>query len=236
MSSMFPDDPIQQSGREAWRADTASPSELRRGYARFLQRRARRRSGSRLVGFVVIGVLFGVGLAQAASTVQQRWFSARPTVQAPTRLPQSSARPAVMPTSGSSAAFTAASSTEPTVPPLASPRASAPVTPAPQLPLPVREQWQRAAAALRDRDFERARSALLEIERSAPGAEGDAARLARAQLLDSHGGHREALLLAEELAGQARSAQVRSKARELAAQWRKSSAADRSDTKGPATQ
>lgn len=235
MSSTLPDEPIPDSARAAWRADTASPSELRRGYARFLQGRARGRSSPRFVGFVVAGVLLGVGLAQAASTVQRRWIGARETVQTPTKVMPPPARLPARP----SATVTAPAPSERAAAPQASvPRASAsPPALVPQPSLPAQEQWQRAAAALRDRDFERARSALIEIERSAPaGAERDAARLARAQLLDSHGHLDDALRLADELARQARSEHVQAKARELAAQWRKRADANRSVTTGSATQ
>jgi hypothetical protein len=81
----------------------------------------------------------------------------------------------------------------------------------------VDAQWRRAAAALRDDDFERARSALIEVERSAGIDEADAARLARAQLLASRGHRDEALALARVLAEQARPTLVRENARRLVA-------------------
>jgi hypothetical protein len=231
MSSTPPDpDILPRSAVEAWRADTASISELREGYARFSRRRTKRSFAPRALGIAGGVLLLGIGLAQAANLVPASWLGL------PGVAPQPS--PAVAPSTGVKPSLPEKRSVAPVPLPASAPLRVAPapsvppaVTPpatsatsvrrspaAASAPAPyVDEQWRRAASALRDDDFERARSALLEIERSASLEEGDTARLARAQLLASHGQRDQALALARVLAGQARSSLVRDNARRLVA-------------------
>lgn len=221
---------VPQALVDAWRADTASPAELRLGYARYMRRRPARGAWLRLAGRVAAGLVLGVGLAQAASLVHTRWIApkellhvAPPPVKAPhvnvtvsaslpaAPLPSASAPPPVAPHAGGSGHA----------------RAEPP-------PGFVQEQWQQAAAALRDRDFVRAEAAFIQIERSANGAEGDAARLARAQLLASYGRTAEARTLASDLQEHAHSALVRDKARALWARLSKIESEHRSTGAAPA--
>ena len=238
MSSIPPDEAILPGAfAQAWRADQASTTELRRGYARFMRQQ---RSASRRPPFVrwlVGGLVLGLGLAQAASAASTRWFGAH-EVPAPAPAPLSAH---LLPAHvvGASRAIV-----EPEAPSLAPPSpALVPSAQPPNLqrnaPRPragevaadpyTQEQWQHAAAALRENDFVRAQQALLEVEHHNEGAERDAARLARAQLLASHGRAEQALTLASELQARAESPLVREKARALVARLSKNGTVDRSN-------
>lgn len=212
MNSTHPEPPVLPLALvEAWRADAATLPELRRGYARFTRRRPVANALLSVARLVAFGIVLGVGLAQAASLVQRRWFAAELQVTLPPS--QSSVRAPTLVASSAHAA--------PTVSPVAAPSEAVhvvgvvsgrPLAPAPAF---AQEQWQRAALALRDHDFARAEAAFIQIERSVGGAEGDAARLARAQLLASYGRTAEAQTLASDLQDHAQSALVRGKARAL---------------------
>jgi hypothetical protein len=184
-------------------------------------------SVARLVAF---GIVLGVGLAQAASLVQRRWFARELQVTVPPG--QGGARAPTVVASSPHAAPTvnpvAAPSAAPHVVGVVSGRAAAPA------PAFAQEQWQRAAQALRDHDFARAQAAFLQIERSVGGAEGDAARLARAQLLASYGRTEEAQTLASDLQEHAQSALVRGKARALLTTLTKIDISHRSSEPAPA--
>lgn len=228
---------------EAWRADTASAGELRQGYARFMRQQAT--SGvPRIARWLVVGLVFGVGLAQAASIAVPRLLgspgrqelNAAPAKPAPQNPP---ARPAVAkpsavevePQPGDAAEKPAA---EKPAFPGASAQTLAPAPGAAAGARYVQQQWQQAAAALRDKDFAKAHTALSEIERSAGSSEREAARLARAQLLASHGRTAEALSLANELTERASSSLVRDKAHDLLRQISEKSPTQRSIKPGTA--
>lgn len=225
-SPRFEADSLPREMVEAWRSDRASTDELRRGYARFVARRRPNRRPVRFTYWLVIGGLLGVGLAQAATHVPWRSLGLGAPVLEPQRRPQKvgaerpnpgAERPSALPLPIASVVETSPSPEPPTLPlpqseaPARSAGAPAPAAKAAQ----IQEQWQRASAALRANDFARANQGLLEIERSAPGAEGDAARLARAQLLLSHGRVAEATGLLASLEQRAQSELVRRKAREM---------------------
>jgi hypothetical protein len=204
---------------DAWQADVPSPAELRRGYARYMRKRPKRTARG-LARWILAGLMLGVGLAQAATRVPKHWLgSQEPLILAPTptRTPAEQLR---RPDEA-----TAAPSPDPvTAAPAERVRATLPAVPAawpsstPAQPALVQEQWQRAAAAMRAKDVAAAQSALLDVELHTTGAERDAARLARAQLLASSGRRAESLSLATELAATASSSAVRAKARELSSQ------------------
>jgi hypothetical protein len=228
MSSLPPDQsPLPRALFEAWRADKATTAELRHGYARFLRGRSSARGLPRAVRWLIAGLVVGLGVAQAAPLTPWRWLgitrgievrSAQPASAASARARRSgpglsrAADPDPVPS-----AAEAPSSAEPPKAP-----ATPPAIPAPAIPTTpaaraahVREQWQRAASALRVSNFAQAHQAFLELEHSTSGGERDAARLARAQLLSSHGRGSEARPLLEDLASHAESSTVRSKARAL---------------------
>jgi hypothetical protein len=223
---------------QAWRADRASLAEVRRSYARFVEKQRSPRRPVRFALWVVIGTLLGVGLAQAATHAPWRWLGPganvtlspqrfTPAEEAPPTRRAAVESPAALASHG---AVVASEPDVPSVPPPAAPlRGAAVASAAPVVEMtPIQAQWQRASLALRAGDFANAHQALLEIERSAPGGERDAARLARAQLLSSHGRAAEAtsLLLALEQAAQ--SQLVRRKARELLGRDSESNEPDRS--------
>ena len=229
MSSIPPDeDTLPAALAQAWRVDEPSTAELRRGYARFVRGQRRTVRMPLFARWLVGGMVLGLGLAQAASAVQVRWLS-------PRELPAPPLPPArvAAPTGRIAGPIPAvSSSTKP------DDSSAQPLNPQPGLPHratreaskpEVQEQWQRAAAALRENDFVRAQQALLEVERRADGAERDAAELARAQLLASNGRANEALTLASELQVHAQTPLVREKARALAARLSKNASADRSN-------
>lgn len=207
---------------EAWRADRASTDEVRRAYARFVERQRPRRRPLRFVYWVVVGSVLGVGLAQAATHAPWQAFGFGTRVVQPQRVAQ---RARAVSSPGPPSAV--ASSVEPVA------EAKAEAAPAPAAAAPstglasssvvakaaqIQEQWQRVSSALRANDFATANRGLLEIERSAPGGEGDAAKLARAQLLLSHGRAAEATGLLTSLSQRAQSELVRRKASEMLGQ------------------
>lgn len=196
---------------EAWRADVPSPAELRRGYARYMRRRPAGGAWLRLVARVAVGLVLGVGLAQAASVVHARWVARQEPTRALPSPPRAQRVQSVAPANVPALPVPSAS-TPPVAAHVPSTSAHTHFEPPPGF---VQEQWQRAAEALRDRDFVRAEAAFIQIERNVGGAEGDAARLARAQLLASYGRTAEARTLASDLQEHARSALVREKARAL---------------------
>ena len=225
---------------EAWRADRASAAELSRGYRRFANRPRRRHASLRLAYWLFAGLLLGVSLAQAATSAPWHWWGigTRSKAELPPSRRAAPTRTAPAPAAASPDATavdapTPVSSAKPAPEPkrgvAVSPTSSRPAT-------PVVEQWQRAASALRGKDFAKANQALLDVERSATGGERDAARLARAQLLSSNGSVAEATRLLDDLQQRAQSELVRRKARELLLGLSQSVAGHRSATPGPDTQ
>jgi hypothetical protein len=242
---------VSRSLVDAWQADTASTAELRRGYARFTRRPPAQSAIARLASGLVLGVVLGVGLAQGASmAIRPRWLGvqekmaqvkapaptkAKAKAKAPTPAPpaapvsiapQPDLPVAVQPISTP----TPASARSAAVPNIGAMR-SAPPSSSSAIPY-VQQQWQETAAALRANDFERAQTALREVEHSAGGSERDAARLARAQLLSSHGQTTEALVLLRHLQAHAQSAVVREQSRSLIARL-ESSARERAAEPAP---
>lgn len=221
---------------DAWRSDTASPAELRRGYARFTRVQPKQSAVARLASGLALGLLLGVGLAQGASMLPlQRWLGAQEV--------QVHATPQVATPAATRAGDVAAIAPQPDLPSVESPTATPsptlrphPVADSARVALPsgsssvpyVQQQWQQAAAALRANDFAQAQAALLEVERSVGGGERDAARLARAQLLSSHGRTSEALQLLRDLQAHAQSGVVREQSRSLSARLEKIAESQRS--------
>src|SRR5689334_11486361 len=81
-SPLLEDSPLPPAAVDAWRADRPSPGELRRGYAKYLERRSARRARRPWL-WVGAGMLLGVSLAQAAVLVSPGWFGpAQPAASA----------------------------------------------------------------------------------------------------------------------------------------------------------
>jgi hypothetical protein len=238
MSPSRPEEmPVPRALAEAWRADRAWPDEVRRSYQRFLSKgRARQRSAvSSLARWVTLGVLLGVGLAQAASLVpwasssgaRQRAVPARASSGRAGFAPKPWAAPIAAPSRTESAASPPPTSPAPT-PTLTSRSVAVPTLASSAVSARVQARWQDAAAALRADDFVSAERALLEIELSTAGAQRDAARLARAQLLWRHGRTREALPILNDLGEHAKSELVRAQARGLSNREREIDSTNRS--------
>lgn len=248
MSSLPPEESVVPPALgQAWHAAKPSAGELQRGYSRYLRRRSPQRKAFGIARWVLGGLVLGAGLAQAASmTPWQRWFGqnqvvlphapAAPNKLDSTKTPVVEAAPAPPLADAPAPSGTAVVAPAPVAPaPVALPANAA--TPAPSVAAPtpssaasfrVQEQWRLAAEGLRSGNFNQAHQALLELERTTGGGERDAARLARAQLLSSHGRGAEALALSLELEAHGSSSLVRDKARELRLRLTKNSAADRS--------
>ncbi len=230
-------DPLPRPLVEAWRAAKPVAPELQRGYSRFLRRQKPRRSASAFARWVIGGVLFGAGLAHAATTRPWRAWTANEVVAPqPVRAvakvqpslpiaPQPSLPVAPMP---APTPIQLADAPElPRKPALASKLASPAAAPS-AVSFRVQEQWRLAAEGLRTGNSKQAERALLELERSAHGGEREAAQLARAQVLARQGNGGEALRLAAELGRSASSNVVRDKARELRRTLSKNVSEDRS--------
>lgn len=224
MSSHLPEDTrLPEAFVQAWRDDSASTAEVRRAYMRFLQRRPTRGRvpALQVVGWMLAGMLLGMSGVYAATggPWKELWFRAPKPAEsvAPVRerVPRRDA-PKV----------SAEAPEEPAAAPSNSPR-SAPVAAAGARPSPS-EHWRRAVRGLRDRDFDSASAALLELEAHAGPAERETAQLVRAQLLLSQGRGSEARLLLQTLQSSARSAVVRQKASLLFERSEKSDASQRS--------
>lgn len=235
---------------QAWHGGKPSAGELQRGYSRYLRRHAPKRKPFGIARWVIGGIVLGAGLAQAATvTPWQRWFGQNQVVLP--RAPSPHAAPALEPRRPAAAPVVEVAPTPdvalaPSAPVVASapaaaasasaavPARSAAVPTAPSAAsFRVQEQWRLAAEGLRSGNFNQAQEALLELERTTGGGERDAARLARAQLLSSHGRGAEALALSRDLEAHASSSLVRDKARDLRLRLTKNSGADRSASELP---
>lgn len=233
MSSRLPDDEALPSSLvEAWRADEADETALRRAFLSFSARRAKGRSSVRLVlSGVLVGVVIGMGSVYAATGPLGLWHE-------PAQRSLAKAQPRRFATGLSR-------STPPTPAPL--PVVKAPVERInPVQPLPLAsseeghghdgknsEQWQRAARGLRDSDYASAEAALAELMQRGSAAERESARLVRAQLLLTRGELDAASRELAELRSRAASRSVREKASELYERARQSQSPSRSFSDAP---
>ena len=244
MSSAPPEETVvPQALAHAWHQGKPTSPELQRSYARYLRRSQPQRKAFGVARWVVGGLLLGVGLAQAASvTPWQRWFGQNQVISLPA--PSKAHTPSNPQIPAAPHTLEAAPEQAVTQAPVAapSPVAVSGVLPSARTQTPsaaspaavrAREQWRLAADGLRSGDFNGANLALLELERTTGGGERDAARLARAQLLSSHGHNAEALAISRELEQRASSSVVRDKARDLRESLTKNSTTDRSPAAAP---
>jgi hypothetical protein len=213
MSSFPPDDePLSRGWIDAFRGDSADTGQVRRAYLRFLQRSrpARRRASAlQVAGWVLAGVLLGMSSVYAATGPLRLWWQPQPLAERHAALPPAVTTPNPQPTLPQKSAVDAMA-------PVASAQALLPAVPsAPSAAAAAREEWQRAARGLRERDFETANRALEELARRASGAERESAQLVQAQLLLSQGREADAVTLLRALSGSAHSPSVRQKASEL---------------------
>jgi len=220
----------------AWRADAEHDPEQQQAYLRFLQKRPLKTRVHRLpvIGWLTAGMLLGMGSLYAATSVPWRLLltSSNSTQE------HHAARPAAPARNGS--VPTAALPSSPPPPPLpqesparASATFSEHVEPAPSPTTP--ESWQRAARALRERDFDTANDALARLSQQGSQAEREAASLVRAQFLLNEQRSEEAQALLLELRRTSSSAQIRDRANKLLSSLQKSPASHRSFENGVGT-
>ncbi|MES1187156.1 MAG: hypothetical protein ABUL60_25290 [Myxococcales bacterium] len=219
MSSLHPDDErLSRDWVEAFRGNTGHTEQVSRSYLRFLQRARpsyRQPPMAQIAGWVLVGVVVGMSSVYAATGPLQRWWQREPLVE-----PRASLVPVDTATNPQP---TLLQRTEVDAPP---PAPSAPVLPPSALSGPApssssaaaaaaREEWQRAARGLRERDFDTANRALEELVHSASGAERESAQLVQAQLLLSQGREADAVNVLRVLLGSAHSPSVRQKSSDL---------------------
>lgn len=233
MSSVDPESlPPTATLSRAWREAEPDDAAVGRAYLRFLQRRParKRRPAWQVAGWVVVGMLLGMGSLYAATA--KPWRQLVGDAQAPT---SKTAHGPDQTTHGNPAPAPVAVSAVPSASgvPSAEPRDAA--TPRPDSAVAARESWQRAARSLREQDFVTAGEALRRLSEQGTKPERESAELVRAQLLLSQGQRAEALELATALATSAETASIRRKAAELANEARKSSASKRSFEPGAGT-
>lgn len=216
MSSPLPEPGILSSAVvRGWRADQASDLDIQRAYLRFLGRgQAKRRSAALVAaGWVLAGMLFGMGSLYAATVALPRLFEpASRASESVVSVPSSKVGPGPV---GALQVSPSVSAAAPTAPPVSStPRkASSEPVATPSAP----EEWQRVTRAMRDHDYDSAKAALGQLEAGASADEREAAQLVRAQLLLKEGREQEATALLQGLQTSARSLSVRQKATELLA-------------------
>lgn len=204
-------------------ADTANEAKIERAYRRFAVRRlgVATAAGSRplrpLLAAFCAGILLSVGSLYAATSAPWHLLGFRTeklAKPAPSSAPRAkkavpAPRPPEAETQHAPAAAQVPSSTGPSVTPE---RAAAPDSSAAAL-----ETWRRAAAGMREQDYDTASDALLKLSQQGSRGEREAARLVRAHLLLEQGRAAEAQPILDELRASAESPLIRRKAGELLA-------------------
>lgn len=202
------------------REDQPSQRALTAAYERFGRSPRRRTPGPLVSRWLIAGLVMGLGIAFGADAVVQRLGPPRPAaLPAPVAVPRAATRktgpflpnrqevPA--PTSEPLLPGTAA---PPRAPSATNAKGSAVVGERPPADSAI---WAKAAQGLRNNDFAETEAALATLEHSGSTGDREAARLIRAQLMLHQGDQSGARSLLQDLAGNAQSAQVRSKAQSL---------------------
>ena len=217
MSSRLRDaERLPQALVDAWREDGVDAAQVRRAYLRFLRTRrpARlRASAPQVVGWLLLGVVIGMGSLYAATGPLRFLGPREPLVVMRAPKPRAAEQPPARSLAPADAAAEAPAPSSLGVarrPPSESVAAAAPVPSASNS-----EQWRRAARGLRERDFDTANAALEELARHGTSAERESAQLVQAQLLISQQRTSEAERLLRALQASARSTSVREKVTEL---------------------
>ncbi len=222
--------PLPEAVWDLYRRDEPDPRAIQAAYLRFAARRPEPLSAFRLLRWLVAGFAAGWGVAFAATGDPLFGAGLRRDVPAPVVEARASVR-TYAPSPASAPATQSAFPPELPAPEPKPPNGSAHSGgAAPQAvleePPTIDPKWQRAAAALRARDYEAAEEALREVETAGAPADRDAASLALAQVLLTRGRVVEARARLERLSMHAGSALVREKATTLLAEL--SSPGDRS--------
>jgi hypothetical protein len=215
--------PLPESIWNLLRRDEADPRAIRAAYWRFSRRRVEPISALRVLRWLAAGFAAGWGVAFAATgdpLFGAGLMRTRPppaVVASTSAVPRAVTRPARAPTAPSATPPSESATTD-SKPPSPSARA---VGSTPQVALPevttADAKWQRAAVALKARDYTTAETALRELERGGTPSERDAASLSLAQVLLTRGRTVEARARLERLSVNASSAAVREKATALLA-------------------
>jgi hypothetical protein len=218
---------------DALREDEPDPRDIERAYLRFTTPRARSVLPAGLWRWFAAGLVSGWGVVFAATGDPLFGAGLSPTpppvdMPAPTEAPRAPARfpsraPAVPPPDAAPSEGLTPPGTARGVSPdfdaLRTPAATRSVAPAfdSALAPPDRldPKWQRAARALKVRDYAEAESALLALVASGAPADREAASLSLAQVLVARGRSAEARVRLEQLKASARSPLVREKSSAL---------------------
>jgi hypothetical protein len=226
--------PLPGSLWDALRRDEPDPRAVQRAYLRFVTSPRARALHLGLVSWLVAGFVLGWGVVFAAT--------GDPLFGAGLRAPAHAIVPPVVapslvraPASPRAVRGPRATDAPAPIEPRPSVRRAVPgPAPAVSAAAPRDPKWQHVADALRARDFVAAQTALVELEAAGTPADRDAATLALAQVLVTVGRLSDARARLERLSTSSASAVVREQAARLLADI--SSAADRSDGQGAATQ
>ncbi len=205
---------LRQAVLDAYRAERAEPSAVQRAYLRFSWGRRKNTLAPRVFGWVLSGMLLGLGAASAATLL--------PLPKAPWATPVGSARlSAPIAREGAQVGAAPKSTASSDVPPPESSLPSVPSAPAPRAAM-VRSpaaaasastgDWQRAANALRSGELGTAEAALENLEKSNSPLDRQAAELAKDQLLVKRGMRAEATPTLQRLAREGGSEVIRSQA------------------------
>jgi hypothetical protein len=209
------------------REDQPSVRELAAAYQRFARKPQRRSAGLLVSRWLLAGLVMGLGVAFGAQAVVRRLqptsVAERPEpVAAPSAARKAAVRSAPVPSPQDTPELPA----QPLAPPseLKPPRAASFASPkavtvgVDERPPADSAVWAKAAEGLRNNDFAETQSALATLENASSATDREAARLIRAQLMLHQGDASGARTLLHDLASNAQSAQVRSKARSLLGQ------------------
>jgi hypothetical protein len=231
---------LPESFWEALRRDEPDPRELTSAYLRFLARRPAPVSRFLLLRWLAAGFALGWGVAFAATGDPLFGAGLPRRDSVPTPAPDTSAPVRVRQSRAFAPASASAALASEPEPPGVQPPASAAPSARSSLHgvLPERAaadpQWQRAASALRARDYAAAEGALRELETAGVTGDREAASLALAQVLLARGRAVEARARLERLRTTAGSQLVRAKADTLLAE--SNSRSDRSSSGVPVPQ
>ena len=226
MTTLPPDrePPLPESIWNLLRQDEPDPRAIQAAYYRFAARRPKPVSAFKVVRWLALGFVAGGSVALAATgtaRLRERLWPAHLAARG------AEAKPApATPSSVAPASRATASAPSPDVSSLPAPNppsdALHPTSEAPRAvlpePSPTDPKWQRAAAALKTRNYPAAESALREVETTGAPGDRDAASLALAQVLLTRGRVVEARARLERLSQRAGSTLVRDKARALLAE------------------
>jgi hypothetical protein len=204
---------LRQAVLDAYRAEQAEPIAVQRAYLRFSWRRRKNTLAPRVFGWVLSGMVLGLGAASAATLL--------PLPKAPWAMPVGSTKFMAPVAKKAQVGVAPKSAVNSEPPPPASLLTSAPSAVAPRaaaLRGPAlaagtsASDWQRAATALRTGELGVAEAALEKLEKSDNPLDRQAAELARAQLLVKRGMRAEATPTLQRLAREGGSEVIRSQA------------------------